>query len=391
VATNTKPARDRGVANEATAQASADVVREKDGAVVVRLGGSWRLGSALPSSKPVLDALRGTRPPSLRFDATQLAAWDSSLLIFLDDLATVCTEREIALDRTGLPTGVIRLLDLAHAVPSRTGSDEKKRQGFFARVGLWALAARTSGGEIIGFVGQITIALGRLLRGRARFRGVDLALFVQDCGASALPIVTLISFLVGVILAFVGAVQLEQFGAEIYVADLVGLAMVRQMGALMAAIIMAGRTGAAFAAQLGSMKVNEEIDALTTMGIPPLEFLVLPRFIAMCLMMPLLCLYANMLGILGGMTVSTTMLGLSLPQYWNQTLGAVTLKDCLPGLIMSVFFGGLVALFGCLRGMQCAGSSSAVGDAATSAVVSGIVSIIVADAIFTVIFDIVGI
>ena len=391
MAPNTKPARDRAVATEATAQATADVVREKDGGVVVRLGGPWHLGGARPSSQPVLEALRGARPRSLRFDVAQLAAWDSSLLIFLDDLATVCSERAIALDRTGLPEGVIRLLDLAHAVPSRTGSEKKQREKFFARVGLWALAARASGGEIIAFVGQITVALGRLLRGRARFRGVDLALFIQDCGASALPIVTLISFLVGVILAFVGAVQLEQFGAEIYVADLVGLAMVRQMGALMAAIIMAGRTGAAFAAQLGSMKVNEEIDALTTMGIAPLEFLVLPRFIALCLMMPLLCLYANMLGILGGMTVSTTMLGLSLPQYWHQTLGAITLHDCLPGLIMSVFFGGLVALFGCLRGMQCAGSSSAVGDAATSAVVSGIVSIIVADAIFTVIFDIVGI
>jgi phospholipid/cholesterol/gamma-HCH transport system permease protein len=162
------------------------------------------------------------------------------------------------------------------------------------------------------------------------------------------------------------------------------------MGALMAAIIMAGRTGAAFAAQLGSMKVNEEIDALTTMGIPPLEFLVLPRFLALVLMMPLLCIYADVLGILGGLAIGTGMLGLSFSQYWNETLNAIDLRDCLPGLIMSVFFGALVAIFGCLRGMQCAGSSSAVGDAATSAVVSGIVSIIVADAVFTVVFDVVG-
>jgi phospholipid/cholesterol/gamma-HCH transport system permease protein len=233
--------------------------------------------------------------------------------------------------------------------------------------------------------------VGRLVTGRARFRGVDLAIFLQDTGAAALPIVTLISFLVGVILAFVGAVQLKQFGAQIYVADLVGLAMVRQMGALMAAIIMAGRTGAAFAAQLGAMKVNEEIDALTTMGIPALDFLVLPRFLAMVLMMPLLCIYADVLGIVGGFVIGTTTLGISFSQYWNQTVNAIDLMDCVPGLVMSVFFGALVATFGCLRGMQCEGSSSAVGDAATSAVVSGIVSIIVADAIFTVLFDILGI
>jgi phospholipid/cholesterol/gamma-HCH transport system permease protein len=359
--------------------------------MVVQLAGTWRLGAGLPSAKPTVDALRGAKPAALCFDATQLSDWDSGLLIFLEDLEAVCGERAIPVDRSALPEGVRRLLDLAHAVPARTASEAKKREPFLARVGLRTVASGSSAGEVITFVGRLAVALGRMVRGRARFRAGDLALFVQDCGASALPIVTLISFLVGVILAFVGAVQLGQFGAEIYVADLVGLAMVRQMGALMAAIIMAGRTGAAFAAQLGSMKVNEEIDALTTMGIPPLEFLVLPRFLAMCLMMPLLCLYANVLGILGGMAVSTTMLGLSLPQYWHETVAAITLHDCLPGLIMSVFFGALVALFGCLRGMQCAGSSSAVGDAATSAVVSGIVSIIVADAIFTVIFNVTGI
>lgn len=389
MATHSKPARDATVEGAAPA---AEVVRQHDGAVLLRLSGAWRLGTSLPPPKPLEEALRGTRPSALRFDASALTAWDTGLLTYLDRVATVCSEREIPLENDGLPPGVVRLLELAHAVPSRTEKDgAATRDGFFARAGLRAIAARKAAAEIIEFVGLLTLALGRLVRGKARFRGVDLVLFMQDCGVAALPIVTLISFLVGVILAFVGAVQLEQFGAQIYVADLVGLAMVRQMGALMAAIIMAGRTGAAFAAQLGSMKVNEEIDALTTMGIPPLDFLVLPRFIALVVMMPLLCIYANVLGILGGFVVGTTMLGLSLSQYWNQTVNAMSLTDCLPGLIMSVFFGGLVALFGCLRGMQCAGSSSAVGDAATSAVVSGIVSIIVADAIFTVVFDIVGI
>lgn len=374
-----------------TDPAAAEVVRQQDGAAVVKLTGAWRLGVELPPVQPLLDALRGARPRTLRFDARDLSAWDTSLLTFLDRLIGASEEASVEIDRDGLPPGVVRLLDLAHAVPSRTGERTEQRESFLARVGLRALATGDATLEIVTFVGRLTVAFGRLMRGRARFRAVDLGVFLQDCGAAALPIVTLISFLVGVILAFVGAVQLEQFGAQIYVADLVGLAMVRQMGALMAAIIMAGRTGAAFAAQLGSMKVNEEIDALTTMGIPPLEFLVLPRFLALCLMMPLLCVYADVLGIAGGFLVGVTMLDLSFSQYWNQTVNAIDLLDCLPGLIMSVFFGALVAVFGCLRGMQCAGSSSAVGDAATSAVVSGIVSIIVADAIFTVLFDVLGI
>lgn len=381
----------RDAAGDAT-PASAEVTRDRDGAMVVRLAGAWRLGATTPAVDPVAEQLRGTRPRALRFDAGDLGAWDTSLLAFLDRLETVAAEREVTVERGTLPAGVTRLLDLAHAVPSRTGADgTKKRDGFVARTGLAAMALLAGGREVVTFVGRLAQAIGRLVTGRARFRGVDLAVFLQDTGAAALPIVTLISFLVGVILAFVGAVQLKQFGAQIYVADLVGLAMVRQMGALMAAIIMAGRTGAAFAAQLGAMKVNEEIDALTTMGIPPLDFLVLPRFLALVLMMPLLCIYADVLGIVGGFVVGTSILGISLSQYWNQTVNAIDLMDCLPGLIMSVFFGALVAVFGCLRGMQCEGSSSAVGDAATSAVVSGIVSIIIADAIFTVLFDILGI
>jgi len=381
----------RGAAGDATA-ATADVAREHDGTMVVRLAGAWCLGGGLPAVEPVAEQLRGTRPRALRFDASGLATWDTGLLAFLDRLEAASAEREIPVERDALPEGVVRLLDLAHAVPSRTGLEGTKvRVGLLARAGERTLALLAGGRAVVTFVGQLAMAMGRLVTGRARFRSVDLAVFLQDTGAAALPIVTLISFLVGVILAFVGAVQLNQFGAEIYVADLVGLAMVRQMGALMAAIIMAGRTGAAFAAQLGAMKVNEEIDALTTMGIPPLDFLVLPRFLALCLMMPLLCIYADVLGIVGGFVVGTSMLDISFSQYWNQTVNAIGLLDCLPGLIMSVFFGALVATFGCLRGMQCAGSSSAVGDAATSAVVSGIVSIIVADAIFTVLFDVLGI
>lgn len=244
---------------------------------------------------------------------------------------------------------------------------------------------------MLGFIGEAFLAFGRLLVGRARFRRSELVLIIQECGAQALPIVSLISVLVGLILAFVGAVQLKMFGAQIYVANLVAIAMVREMGAMMTGIIMAGRTGAAFAAQLGTMQVNEEIDALKTMGLSPLEFLVLPRMLALILMMPLLVLYADLMGILGGVVVGIGMLDLSFSQYFEQTRAAITLTDLWLGVGKGVIFGVLVALAGCLRGMQCGRSASAVGDAATSAVVTAIVAIIVSDGLFAVITNVLGI
>jgi phospholipid/cholesterol/gamma-HCH transport system permease protein len=243
---------------------------------------------------------------------------------------------------------------------------------------------------MITFLGEATVALAHAAVGRARFRRVDLMLNIQEAGASALGIVSLISFLIGLILAFVGAIQLRQFGAQIYIADLVAIGMAREMGAMMAAIIMAGRTGAAYAAQLGTMRVNEEIDALSTMGISPFEFLVLPRMLGLILMMPLLTIYANLVGILGGAVVGVGMLKVGLIPYWNHTLNAVTLADFAAGLIKSVIFGVLIAIAGCMRGMQSGRSSAAVGLAATSAVVTGIVFIIVSDAILTVVYDAIG-
>jgi phospholipid/cholesterol/gamma-HCH transport system permease protein len=231
----------------------------------------------------------------------------------------------------------------------------------------------------------------KMLTGKARYRRSDLILALQQCGAQALPIVSLISMLVGLILAFVGAVQLKMFGAEIYVANLVGIAMVRVMGAIMTGIIMAGRTGAAFAAQLGTMETNEEIDALKTLGISPIEFLVLPRMLSLMLMMPLLTIYADLMGVLGGMIVGVGMLDISYVEYFNQTRGGVGLTHLWIGLFHSIVFGVLVALAGCMRGMQCGRSASAVGDATTSAVVTGIVSIIVATAIITVACNVLGI
>jgi phospholipid/cholesterol/gamma-HCH transport system permease protein len=364
-----------------------------DATLVVCLSGAWRLRGGLPSASLIGRELHSAAQLNrIVFDVKQLTSWDSSVLTFLVELAELCRQRGISVDREGLPAGVRRLLDLAEAVPEKKGARrEEVETPFLERIGNSVIGAGESLGEILKFLGEMSITFVRLFRLKVGFRAVDLLLLIQQCGAQALPIVTLISFLVGVILAFVGAVQLKQFGAQIYVADLVGIAMVREMGAMMTGIIMAGRTGAAFAAQLGTMKVTQEIDAFTTMGFSPLEFLVLPRVIALVLMMPLLCLYSDFVGVLGGAAIGVSMLDLSWTTYFRETTNAINLTDLFGGVFKSSVYGVLIALSGCLRGIQCGNSSSAVGDAATSAVVTGIVAIVAACGVFAVVFYVLGI
>jgi len=363
------------------------------GTLLLGVRGDWKLKAGLPSPAEVgrgFEAAGAVR--ILAVDATQLGAWDSGLLGFLVGVQDLCKTRDIRMKTDTLPDGVQRLLRLATAVPERAGARRSAEQlDFLTLVGNESLALWRSGGQQLEFLGEALRSFGKLFVGKARFRRSDLMEIVFECGAAALPIVTLISFLVGLILAFVGAVQLQQFGAQIYVADLVGIAMAREMGALMTAIIMAGRTGAAFAAQLGTMQVNEEIDALTTFGLSSMEFLVLPRMIALILMMPLLCIYADLLGILGGGVVGVGMLDLSVTEYVNETVNGVHLSDFAVGIVKSSVFGVLVAIAGCLKGMQCGRSASAVGLAATSAVVTGIVFIVVTDGVFAVLTNVLGI
>ena len=363
-----------------------------DSTLNVQLCGVWQLRSGVPLATLVERELETGRAQSVAFDAGKLGSWDSSVLIFLVQISELCRQRQIPMDRAGLPAGVQKLLALAEAVPERKGARrELTEASVLERIGTTAIGVAGSLTEMLSFLGEMTISSVRLFGMKARYRASDLFLLIQQCGAQALPIVTLISFLVGVILAFVGAVQLKQFGAQIYVADLVGIAMMREMGAMMTGIIMAGRTGAAFAAQLGTMKVTQEVDALTTAGFSPLEFLVLPRVIALILMMPLLCLYSDFVGVLGGAVIGVGMLDLSWITYFQETVNAITLTDILGGVFKSSIYGVLIALSGCLRGLQCGNSSSAVGDAATSAVVTGIVAIVVACGSFAVVFYILGI
>jgi phospholipid/cholesterol/gamma-HCH transport system permease protein len=361
--------------------------------LVVRLAGNWRIGAHPPNAGAVEAQLRAAGgAQTITYDTARLEGWDSGLLAFLLRIGASAAAAKMTVDLSTLPPGVRQLLDLARAVPERKGARRIATPvSVLAEIGLQTAGVWRQAAEMMEFIGESVLGFIRLVSGRARFRRVDFLTLMQECGPQALPIVSLISVLVGLILAFVGSVQLQQFGAQIFVANLVGVATAREMGALMTAIIMAGRTGAAFAAQLGTMQVNEEIDALKTLGFSPIDFLVLPRMLALVVMMPFLCLYSDLLGIIGGGIVGVTMLDISLTQYINQTHSALTLTDFTVGLGKSVVFGILIALSGCLRGMQCGRSASAVGAAATSAVVTAIVLLVVADGMFSVLLNALGI
>jgi len=368
-------------------------IQSPEGSLLIQLKGDWKMENQLPSVKEVEKQLTAeAHVERVGFDTSGLTAWDSGLLTFVIKIRDLSTEKKIQFNSEGLPEGARRLLRLASAVPERKGArKEFKREFILSLMGGKAIDFFRSASEMIAFIGEATITFAKFLVGKATFRRSDLFLLLQECGAQALPVVSLICILLGLILGFVGAIQLKMFGAQLFVADVVAIGMVRVMGAIMTGIIMAGRTGAAFAAQLGTMEVNEEIDALKTLGISPMEFLVLPRMIALVIMMPLLCVYADLLGILGGLIVGVGMLDLGLIEYLNRTREALTLTTFGIGLFHSAVFGVLVALSGCLRGMQCERSASAVGYAATSAVVTGIVAIIVATAIITFVCQVLGI
>ena len=379
-------------ADAAAAPARIAVQRGPGDVLLVRLAGRWSLRAGLPSTQAVEQALAASPPPqAVEFDASGLTGWDSSVVAVVSRIQALCQGREVVVRGGALPPGLQRLLALATAVPEKADARAAAAPPFLARVGAAALGAWAGTRASVAFLGEATLSFGRMLRGTAVYRGRDLALVIQDTGAQALPIVTLINFLVGLIIAFVGAVQLEKFGAAIYVADLVAIATVRELACIMTGIIMAGRTGSGFAAQLGTMRVTQEIEALSTMGVPPMDFLVLPRMMALSLMMPLLCVYADLIGMLGGATVAVGMLGQAPMQYWVETRQAIGVGDVALGIGKSVLFGLLVALAGCMRGMTCGRDAAAVGEAATSAVVLGIVWIITLDGIFAVVTNILGI
>lgn len=362
---------------------------EQGGAAVLRLSGHWTLAADKPDLLAVWRGL-ADKPERLCLQVTGLEAWDSSLLALLRRLQRLAEAEQRRLEHRDLPDGVKRLLEMA-AAPSVREEEEPAQPGPVSRLGLLVLQVHDALVQASTFCGEVLLALGRLLRGRARMRGSDFWAALAQCGPGALPIVALIATLVGLILAFVGAAQLQAFGAQLYIANMVAIGMTREMGALMTAVIMAGRTGAAYAAELGSMQANEEIDALKTFGFPPLEFLVLPRLLALLVSMPLLCVFADALGILGGFVIGAGLFDISAPLYLKQSLEMLALTDFLLGLFKSLVFAVLIGLIGCHYGLDCGRNAQAVGQATTRAVVSIIVALVVSDALITLICTQLGI
>ena len=371
--------------SESPPQAHADASWEGD-TLVVQVRGDWRITGRCPAwNAAVPDPL----PRRLVLRAEGLGTWDSSLALYLRAARVWGETHGIEMALEGLPAGAGKLADLLARKPGPVLKPARLPDLLTAlgatTVKLWAETK-----DLAQLVGECVFSVARFFRGQAQFRWRDCLAEMQQCGAMALPIVGLISFLVGIIMAYQGAVQLRQFGADIYVADMVGLAVVREMGPMMAAIVLAGRTGAAFAATLGNMKANEEIDALETLGVSPVDFLVMPRIVALFFMMPLLALYSNLLGILGGLVISQAILDIPASLYWAETKSILDLSDLSTGLIKAATFGILIGVSGCLRGLQADRSAAGVGQAATSAVVTGILLIIVTDSIYAVIFNILG-
>lgn len=320
-----------------------------------------------------------------------LKNWDSSLLLILFKLKNISQSRKIEFETKNLPDGLNRMLLLATAVKPHHDTSLTHTEPLLDRIGGYWLNIYNIFLKGFDFAWYNIATLLKFVRGKSVTRKVDFLFALQECGPKALGIVSLISFMVGLILAFVGAIQLKTFGAQIYVASLVTIGMIRIMGAIMVGIIMAGRTGASFAATLGTMQVNEEIDALKTMGIPVSEFLVLPRLAAMIIAMPILTMLADFMGMLGGGFVGVMLLDIPVLEYWKYSWQAWSMSSFWVGIFHGFVFAFIISLCGCYYGINSGRNADGVGVATTKAVVSAIVWMIVATGIITFIFERLGI
>ncbi|HOW65121.1 MAG TPA: MlaE family lipid ABC transporter permease subunit, partial [Verrucomicrobiota bacterium] len=349
------------------------------GRLVLKLQGRMDATTLNPCWPKAIHTLATTSAQHFLIDASEVTYCDGAGIGMILDLRRTGASRQRSVEIAGLKDEFQQLLDAFHVqdFPLRT---QVRRHPVHlpAQVGEAACQLWRDTRAQISYLGELTVTLARACRHPRQVRWGDFWWVAENVGVDALPIVALISFLMGLILAFQASIPMRQFGADIYVADLIGLVILRELGPLMSAIILAGRSGSSFAAEIGTMKVNEEINALTTMGLDPVAFLVVPRVLATLIMMPLLTLFANFMGLVGGAVVFV-MNGFPLITYYHEIVNIVDLGDFGGGLLKSFVFGVLVALAGCLRGMQCGRSAQAVGDAATSAVVTSIVFIIVSD------------
>ncbi len=363
------------------------IEKDRDGVLLINFRGNWTIRAASMEVEGILEALEGCMPAAEAvIDASGLKAWDSYFISILVAVQDFLEDHEARVSFSGLSEGADHMIRLAQRPGLSEAAILAGEEGpFLERMGQRFQSVLGNIRDFHEFLGEVVLGIIALFTGKNRIRYRDFFVYIQNAGARALPIVSMVSFLVGLILAFVATVQLKLFGAQIYVADLVGIAMARDMGAMMCGIIMAGRTGATYAAELGTMQVNEEIDAFLTLGINPVNFLVVPRILALALMMPLLCIYADLLGIAGGALVGAGFSDITLRQYINETQAAVPMTHFFIGIVKCFIYGLIVALVGCRKGLSSGRSAAAVGRVTTSAVVTSIVWIILVCAVITVI------
>ena len=315
--------------------------------------------------------------------------WNTDFVLLLFNIFKHVPKDHITCSQ--LPQGLVQLFRLALQTTPKEPEVTGKKLPFLENVGVWGISIWSSIKKGGLFVCESAASWGRQLCGRAVYRSKDFWLVLADCGPKSIAIVSLISFMVGLILSFVSAIQLKTFGAQIYVASLVTIAMTRIMGAIMTGIIMAGRTGASYAATIGTMQVNEELDALQTMGISRTDFLVLPRINALLLAMPILVLLADFMGVLGGCCVCVLFWDIPLAEYIRYSTNSFSVVNFLVGVFHGLVFGFIIALCGCYFGVNCGRNADSVGTATTNAVVYSIVWMIIMTGLLTVILNCLGV
>jgi phospholipid/cholesterol/gamma-HCH transport system permease protein len=361
-----------------------------DGALILSINGALDATSTGQAWRDAIDLLDTHQPKRLIVDASHLTYCDGAGVALLLELRRRQETRRQPYDIQSLDPAYTALLELYARGESQQPEPVSQADSPIEQLGRATAAVWNDIVVLIVFVGELSSTLAYAARRPRLVRWKDAFLTAELAGVNALPIISLLGFLLGLIMAFQSAIPMRQFGAEIYVANLIGLSMLRELGPLLTAIILAGRSGSAFAAELGTMKVSEELDALATMGLEPVRFLVVPRVIAAVAMTPLLSIFAGLLGLIGGAVVMLSM-GFPLVTYLIQVKSAVTVGDLIGGLGKSFVFGIVVAAIGCLRGLQTKSGAGAVGESTTRAVVSGLVLITVVDGVFAVVFYCLGI
>ncbi len=366
------------------------VFEQKQSDLTVELTGSFEHADLLSDKEALFQSAMDSKTQHIVIHTHDLMTWDSSLVVILYGLKKIALERGISFRATTLPIQLQSLLDLALTVDRKPPQQSNETPDFLETLGTVGMNMYQAVGRGLSFVKDVCSALGRFVTKRAIMRSVDFWTELDNCGPKAVLIVSLISFMVGLILAFVGAIQLKTFGAQIFVASLVTIGMIRIMGAIMVGIIMAGRTGASYAATIGTMQVNEELDALKTMGIPSTDFLVLPRLVTLVIVMPLLVLLADLMGMLGGAFVGVMLLDIPAGEYWKYAWEAFGLTNFLVGLFHGLVFGFVIGLCGCYYGVHCGRNADSVGVATTKAVVWSIVWMIVLTGFITYLCEVIG-